>query len=83
MCLNGKAQAQTGYNDDLVMSFCIGLWLRDTSLKLRQQGIDLNKRALSQFQKTNTVIYTGKNKPNDTGWDWNTGQTDEGLTWLL
>jgi hypothetical protein len=33
------------------MAFCIGLWLRDTSLKLRQHGIDLNKRALSQFQK--------------------------------
>ena len=81
--LNGKAQAQSGYNDDLTMAFCIGLWLRDTSLKLRQQGIDLNKRALSQFQKTDSVIYTGKNKPRDSGWDWNNGQSDEGLTWLL
>ena len=81
--LNGKAQSQIGYNDDLVMSFCIGLWLRDTSLKLRQQGIDLNKRALSGFQKSDNVIYTGKNKPKDFGWDWNNGQNDEGLTWLL
>ena len=81
--LNGKAQAQGGYNDDLTMAFCIGLWLRDTSLKLRQQGIDLNKRALSQFQKTDSVIYTGKNKPNDSGWDWNNGKSDEGLHWLL
>jgi len=81
--LNGKAQAQSGYNDDLTMAFCIGLWLRDTSLKLRQQGIDLNKRALSQFQKTDSVIYTGKNKPRDSGWDWNNGKSDEGLTWLL
>ena len=40
--LNSKAQAQVGYNDDLVMSFAIALWLRDTSLKLRQQGIALN-----------------------------------------
>ena len=81
--LNGKAQAQQGYNDDLVMAFAITLWLRDTALKLRQQGIDLNKRALSQFQKTNPVIYTGKIKPNDTGWNWNPGDGDQDLTWLI
>ena len=81
--LNGKAQAQIGYNDDLVMSFCIGLWLRDTSLKLRQQGIDLNKRALSQFQKSSNVIYTGNKNRKDTGWSWNNGQNDEDLTWLI
>ena len=60
--LNGKAQAQVGYNDDLVMAYSIGLWLRDTSLKLRQHGIELNKRALSQFQKTDNTIYTNKNR---------------------
>jgi|TARA_R110000803_G_scaffold90259_1_gene157594 hypothetical protein len=81
--LNGKAQSQQGYNDDLVMSFCIGLWLRDTSLKLRQQGIDLNKQALSQFRKSDNVIYTGKNKPANSGWDWNNGKDEEGLTWLV
>ena len=68
--LNGKAQAQVGYNDDLVMAYAIGLWLRDTSLKLRQHGIDLNKRALSKVQKTDTTIYTGNTaNPNDT-WKW-------------
>jgi hypothetical protein len=81
--LNGKAQAQQGYNDDLVMSFAITLWLRDTALKLRQQGIDLNKRALSQLQKTNNVIYTGKQNSKDTGWSWNVGDSDESLTWLI
>lgn len=80
--LNGKAQSQQGYNDDLVMSFCIGLWLRDTALKLRQQGIDLNKRAISQFRKTDTVIYTGQQTSNN-AWKWNNGQNDENLTWLL
>jgi hypothetical protein len=81
--LNGKAQSQSGYNDDLVMAFCIGLWLRDTSLKLRQQGIELNKRALSHFSKTEPVIYTNSQRRQDTGWSWNTGTEDEGLTWLL
>ena len=81
--LNGKAQSQQGYNDDLVMSFAILLWLRDTALKLRQQGIDLNKRALSQFQKTSPVIYTGNNNGQNNGWNWDTGYGDESLTWLI
>jgi len=80
---NGKAQAQRGYNDDLVMAFAIGLWLRDTSLKLRQQGIELNKRALTQLQKTDSVIYTGNNRPKDIGWDWDNGYGNEDLTWLI
>ena len=81
--LNGKAQAQVGYNDDLVMAYAIGLWLRDTSLKLRQHGIDLNKRALSKVQKTDNAIYNGKNDRPTDSWNWNNGSDDENLTWLL
>lgn len=44
---NGKAQAQNGYNDDVVMAFAIGLYIRDTALRLRQQGIDLARAQLS------------------------------------
>jgi hypothetical protein len=65
------------------MSFCIGLWLRDTSLKLRQQGIELHKRTLTQFQKSEPKIYTGKPSNNADGWTWNTGFGDEDLTWLI
>jgi hypothetical protein len=36
---NGRPEAQGGYNDDLVMSFGIGMLLRDTSLKFQQQGL--------------------------------------------
>jgi len=65
------------------MSFAIGLWLRDTSLKLRQQGIDLTKRAISRLQKSDSVIYTGKPNSENSGWTWNNGSNDENLTWLL
>jgi hypothetical protein len=66
------------------MSFCIGLWLRDTTLKLRQQGINMQRQALSQFQKTSTVIYTNNQRNQDTGWSWNTSNgTNEDLTWLI
>ena len=80
---NGKAQAEVGYNDDLVMSFCIGLWLRDTSLKLRQHGIELHKKAISQFTKSNGIISTTSRNNQDTGWSWNNGYGDEDLTWLI
>jgi hypothetical protein len=44
---NGKSIAMDGYNDDLVMSLCIGLWVRDTALRLRQEGIDLTRAAVA------------------------------------
>jgi hypothetical protein len=80
--LNGKAQAQVGYNDDLVMAFAISLWLRDTALKLRQQGIALNKSAMSQFRKTDNIIYTSSPNQNNS-WTWETGGGNENLGWLL
>jgi hypothetical protein len=49
---NGKAQATNGYNDDLTMAFSIGLWVRDTALMLRQQGIEVNKSALDLMGKS-------------------------------
>lgn len=50
---NNKAQAAQGYNDDLVMSAGIGLYVRETAFKLRQQGIDLTKASLSGFTNLN------------------------------
>jgi hypothetical protein len=44
---NGKAQAQNGYNDDLVMSLGIGLFVRDTGLKFNTQGLDMIKATVS------------------------------------
>ena len=38
---NGRPEAQSGYNDDLVMAFSMAMYVRDTALKFRQRGIDL------------------------------------------
>ena len=46
---NGRAEAQQGYNDDLVMSFSIAMFMRDTAFKFRQQGLDLTKAALNNI----------------------------------
>ena len=50
---NSKAQAQDGYNDDLVMAFAIGLFLRDTSLRFQQVGQDLSRATLGGMVKSN------------------------------
>ena len=43
---NNKAQAMSRYNDDLVMSYGIALWVRDMFLRLRAEGIELSKKTV-------------------------------------
>jgi hypothetical protein len=76
-----RAEAQRGYNDDLVMSFAIALWIRDTALRLKQQGMDLSRKALNHFGKTNPGVYTIAPQQHQT-WTWKTPGGDESLTWL-
>lgn len=79
-----KAEAQHGYNDDLTMSFCIGLWIRDTALKLRQQGMELNRKALDYIGRSSGAYNSNTGMLKQTGWTQNTGHNqDEDLTWLL
>ena len=57
---NGKAEAQEGMNDDVVMSAAIGLYVRDTALQLRQQGLELSRAQLTTFgdlNKKKPVVY--------------------------
>ena len=53
---NGKAQAQRGQNDDLIIALAIGVWLYDTSPQLCKQGTDINKVMLQAFGVNNTNI---------------------------
>lgn len=84
-----KAEAMQGYNDDLVMALAIGLWTRDTALKLRGSQDELTKAAIdgfshgAQYQETYTpsspigdpyqMHVGGPNRPG----------TTEDLRWLL
>ena len=40
---NGRPEAQSGYNDDLVMSFSIAMYIRDTAFKFKQQRYRFHK----------------------------------------
>jgi len=82
---NGKAQAQTNYNDDLVMAFATGLYVRDTALRLRQQGMDLSRANLSAISNLNQrqgAAYTVANMQNNP-YIVNTPSGDQDITWLL
>ena len=80
-----KAEAMSGYNDDLVMSFAMGLWIRETALRLRAEGIELSKRALSNVN-AHQGLYTPDENKNDS-WVWEHGKgpnkQKESLSWLL
>ena len=78
----GKAQAANGYNDDLVMCMCQGIWVRDTALRLRQAGIDITKASLSAT-KSSTSLYSGTTFRPSNPWKQNVQGRDEDLTWLL
>jgi len=79
---NDKAQAQSGYNDDLVLSYAQGMWVRDTALKLRQAGIEMNKVAVSHIQKSMAIRTT--NGLNNNPWKVETKNgNQEDITWLL
>lgn len=77
---NGKAQAQNGYRDDLTMCWAMGFWVRDTALKLRQQGIDLHRATLEHFTKT---IYTPNDKEHRQWVQTMPKGGEESLKWLL
>jgi hypothetical protein len=80
-----RAEAQHGYNDDLVISFSTGLWIRDTALKLRQQGIEMSKKTLDYFGSGRGVYNGNTQNLKESGWTMNTGKSslDEDLTWLI
>jgi len=83
---NGKAQAQDRYNDDLIMSCATALYVRDTALKLRQQGMDLARAQLSSFSKlnarNNAIIQTVGYK-QENPYLIKTPNGEEDISWLL
>jgi len=81
---NGRAEAQTGYNDDLVMSLATGCYVRDTALKFAQQGIDLTNATLRNWKKSAPGVYTGGVNKKEAGWSQDMGDFgQQDLTWLL
>jgi hypothetical protein len=56
--VNGRPEAQKGYNDDLVLSMAIACWVRDTALINNQKDVELTKALLGSMSVTNKHINT-------------------------
>jgi len=54
--VNGRPEAQKGYNDDLVMSLAIACWVRDTTIINNQKDVELSKAILNSIGKSNSIL---------------------------
>jgi hypothetical protein len=96
--VSSKAEAMDGYNDDLVMSLGIGLWIRDVALRLRKDSETITRTILDRIGSTSNdqvkgnmqSLYRNTNpfgtQPNP--WQMKVGghgssQQPIDLTWLL
>jgi hypothetical protein len=86
---NNKQQAMNGYNDDLVLSFAMGMYLRETSLRYRKTAESLTYSALNNYTRTtNTApLYNANSYVNKNPWEMDVinphGTQNEDLRWLL
>jgi hypothetical protein len=55
---SGRPQAMRGYNDDLVMAFAIGCWVKDAAFEVNQRDIEYRKAFLNCMKKNDTIINT-------------------------
>ena len=81
-----------GYNDDLVMSYSIALWVRDTALRLQkdkndQQWATMNTMLKSNGKKSEQAVGFGKGssygQPSKNPYEMDFGDEKEDLTWLI
>lgn len=89
---NHKPQASKGYNDDLVLSLSIGLWVRDTALRLQQERLNLTKATLNQIvikKSEDAPVYRSSTQKARDTWTMTIGpktpfgSNQENLKWLL
>ena len=55
---NGRPQAMRSYNDDLIMSFAIGCWIRDTVFSENQREAQYKKAMLNSMKKSDSIMNT-------------------------
>ena len=86
-----KAEAMQGYNDDLVMSYSIALWVRDTALRLQKDRNNQQWAMMDSMLKSNgnkedlTAGFQSGNPthPKKNPYEMDTGKDKEDLTWLI
>jgi hypothetical protein len=86
---NNKQQAMNGYNDDLVLSFAMGMYLRETSLRYRKTAESLTYSSLDNYTKVtgDVPLYNANSNINQNPWTMQInnlqGPESEDLRWLI
>jgi hypothetical protein len=81
--MNGKAQAQNGYNDDLVMALGMGLFVRDTAMKFYEQGMNMTRQNIDNITRTGIDMAPGSFMSNNPyQMNIGNGQTED-ISWIL
>lgn len=82
---NSKPQAQTGYHDDCVMAYAIGMFLRDSAIHYKNKGIDMQRALLNNISKGSS--FTQNSLPNQAQfvnpYNMNVNGQQEDITWLI
>jgi hypothetical protein len=55
---NGRPQAMRSYNDDLIMAFAIGCWVKDTAFAEAQRDVQYQKAILNSMKKSDSIMNT-------------------------
>lgn len=86
----GKAVAMEGYNDDLVMALGIGLWVRDTALRLKFESMQYNRAMMDKIERVqytgSAPVFTSRSQlAGQESWNMKIGRQGqvESLKWLL
>ena len=80
---NGRAEAQSGYNDDLVISYSTAMYLRDTALKNKTQGIELSRATLNNISKPSQYQGAYFSSGTDNPYSMPTNNGPEDISWLF
>ena len=82
---SGKAEAASGYHDDLVMSCGMGLYTRDTAIRNKQVGMDATRAVLGGFVDLNRRNPQAETRPTvfQNPYQIQTAQGTEDISWVL
>lgn len=82
---NSKPQAQSGYHDDCVMAYAIGMFLRDSAIHYKNRGIDMQRALLNNISKRTGVDQSNSISQNNfvNPYNMNVNGKQEDITWLI
>lgn len=83
---NGRAEAQSGYNDDLIMPMALGMFIRDTALKFQKNNLDMIRATLSSIksnQSYQTPMISGQHGFVQNPYKMEINGESHDIKWLL